>query len=114
MTDGFAYPTRNPAPRTALDCALLNGVEPEMPKPADLAALGLRPPDYFTVTRSLSTLMAAAAARSPPSRSFWVYASIEVRSCRVLAEWRQVSDTAVSLCGLLFAVRVRLTGFGRL
>ena len=23
MTDGFTYPTRNPAPRTALDCALL-------------------------------------------------------------------------------------------
>jgi hypothetical protein len=44
-----------------LDCALLNGAEPEMPKPADLAALGLRPPDYFTVTRSLSTLTAAAA-----------------------------------------------------
>jgi hypothetical protein len=32
-----------------------------MPKPADLAVLGLRPPDYFTVTRSLSTLTAAAA-----------------------------------------------------
>jgi hypothetical protein len=44
-----------------LDCALLNAAEPEMPKPADLAVLGLRPPDYFTVTRSLSTLMAAAA-----------------------------------------------------
>ena len=28
-------------PRTPLDCALLNGTEPEMPKPADLAALGL-------------------------------------------------------------------------
>jgi hypothetical protein len=32
-----------------------------MPKPADLAVLGLRPPDYFTVTRSLSTLTAPAA-----------------------------------------------------
>ena len=32
-----------------------------MPKPADLAVLGLRPHDYFTVTRSLSTLTAAAA-----------------------------------------------------
>jgi hypothetical protein len=36
-----------------------------MPKPADLAVLGLRPPDYFTVTRSLSILMAAAAQTSP-------------------------------------------------
>jgi len=43
-----------------LDCALLNGTEPEMPKPADLAVLGLRPHDYFTVARSLSTLTAAA------------------------------------------------------
>ena len=32
-----------------------------MPKPADLAVLGLRPHDYFTVTRSLSTRMAVAA-----------------------------------------------------
>jgi hypothetical protein len=44
-----------------LDCALLNGAEPEMPKPADLAVLGLRPHNYFTATRSLSTLTAAAA-----------------------------------------------------
>ncbi len=50
-----------PVPRTPLDCALLNGTEPEMPKPADLAVLGLRPHDYFTVARSLSTLTAAAA-----------------------------------------------------
>ena len=32
-----------------------------MPKPADLAVLGLRPHNYFTATRSLSTLTAAAA-----------------------------------------------------
>jgi len=32
-----------------------------MPKPADLAVLGLRPHDYLTVTRSLSTFAAAAA-----------------------------------------------------
>jgi hypothetical protein len=32
-----------------------------MPKPADLAVLALRPHDYFTVTRSLSTRMAVAA-----------------------------------------------------
>jgi len=44
-----------------LDCALLDGAEPEMPKPDDLAVLGLRPADYFTVSRSLSTLTAAAA-----------------------------------------------------
>ena len=32
-----------------------------MPKPADLAVLGLRPHNYFTATRSLSTFTAAAA-----------------------------------------------------
>jgi hypothetical protein len=41
-----------------------------MPKPADLAVLGLRPPDYFTVTRSLSTLT-AAAARETESLGEW-------------------------------------------
>jgi hypothetical protein len=38
-----------------------------MPKPADLAILGLRPHDYFTGTRSLSTLNARGCAK----RSRW-------------------------------------------
>jgi hypothetical protein len=43
--------TLQPGPRTRLDRPLLKGVEIEMPKPAGLAVLGLRPHDYFTVIR---------------------------------------------------------------
>jgi hypothetical protein len=61
LTTNSTTSTPQPSRSNHLDCALLNDTEPETPKPADLAVLGLRPHDYFTVTRSMSTLTAAAA-----------------------------------------------------
>jgi len=53
-------------PNGPVRAALAAALPPEMPKPADLAVLGLRPPNCFTVTRSLSILMAAAARNGAP------------------------------------------------
>ena len=59
-----------------------------MPKPADLAVLGLRPHDYFTVTPSLSTLTAAAARNGV----LWVSGRAPDRGlCRVSNKQRHSS-----------------------
>jgi hypothetical protein len=61
LLDHLHAPTRGLEPHQTARCS--SGAETEMPKPADLAVLGLRPHDYFTGTRSLSTLNGSGRAK---------------------------------------------------
>src|SRR6266516_3254640 len=94
-------PQPSPLEPTPLDCALLNGAEPGMPKPADLAVLGLRPHDYFTVTRSLQPDGSGRAKRSP-----WASGRAPDRVSRSRFQQNATTTSARRFVGLLGCARM--------